>query len=112
MGDELQCGGADCGVQIAECRIRNIPHFAFEIPNFLVTPPRIERGTYSLEGCCSIQLSYGASVPAFHLENVCLQQISNTSRGLWQAFDQATLHDTQARMAAVLSLTFPFLCCA
>jgi hypothetical protein len=25
-----------------------------------VTPPRLERGTYSLEGCCSIQLSYGA----------------------------------------------------
>ncbi len=25
----------------------------------MVIPPRIERGTYSLEGCCSIQLSYG-----------------------------------------------------
>ena len=25
----------------------------------IVIPPRIERGTYSLEGCCSIQLSYG-----------------------------------------------------
>ncbi len=28
----------------------------------LVTPPRIELGTYSLEGCCSIHLSYGANV--------------------------------------------------
>ena len=24
-----------------------------------VIPPRLERGTYSLEGCCSIRLSYG-----------------------------------------------------
>ena len=24
-----------------------------------VAPPRLERGTHSLEGCCSIQLSYG-----------------------------------------------------
>ncbi len=24
-----------------------------------VTPARFERATYSLEGCCSIQLSYG-----------------------------------------------------
>ena len=29
----------------------------------LVTPPRLERGTYSLEGCCSILLSYGAVIP-------------------------------------------------
>ncbi len=28
--------------------------------SIFVTPPRLERGTYSLEGCCSIQLSYGA----------------------------------------------------
>lgn len=28
--------------------------------DFIVTPARIERATYSLEGCCSIQLSYGA----------------------------------------------------
>ena len=27
-----------------------------------MTPPRIELGTYSLEGCCSIQLSYGAFI--------------------------------------------------
>ena len=27
--------------------------------NFLVSPRRFERLTYSLEGCCSIQLSYG-----------------------------------------------------
>ncbi len=27
-----------------------------------VTPARIERATYSLEGCCSIQLSYGAKL--------------------------------------------------
>jgi hypothetical protein len=27
--------------------------------NFFVTPARFERATYSLEGCCSIQLSYG-----------------------------------------------------
>jgi hypothetical protein len=34
------------------------------VPQFgTVTPPRLERGTYSLEGCCSIQLSYGASLP-------------------------------------------------
>ncbi len=25
----------------------------------IVIPPRLERGTYSLEGCCSIRLSYG-----------------------------------------------------
>src|SRR5512142_1220911 len=30
-------------------------------PLYVVTPPRLERGTYSLEGCCSIQLSYGAN---------------------------------------------------
>ena len=30
------------------------------IDHCLVTPARIERATYSLEGCCSIQLSYGA----------------------------------------------------
>ena len=24
-----------------------------------VIPPRFERGTHSLEGCCSVQLSYG-----------------------------------------------------
>jgi hypothetical protein len=29
-----------------------------------VTPPRLERGTYSLEGCCSILLSYGAVIPS------------------------------------------------
>ncbi len=29
------------------------------IDNSLVTPARFERATYSLEGCCSIQLSYG-----------------------------------------------------
>ncbi len=27
-----------------------------------VIPPRFERGTHSLEGCCSIQLSYGTSL--------------------------------------------------
>ena len=27
--------------------------------SFFVIPPRFERGTHSLEGCCSIQLSYG-----------------------------------------------------
>jgi hypothetical protein len=27
----------------------------------LATPPRLERGTYCLEGSCSIQLSYGAT---------------------------------------------------
>ena len=26
-----------------------------------VIPPRLELGTHSLEGCCSIQLSYGTS---------------------------------------------------
>ena len=26
---------------------------------YCVIPPRLERGTHSLEGCCSIQLSYG-----------------------------------------------------
>ena len=30
------------------------------LKNEVVTPPRLERGTYSLEGCCSIQLSYRA----------------------------------------------------
>ena len=31
-----------------------------ERPFYLVViPPRLERGTHSLEGCCSIQLSYG-----------------------------------------------------
>ncbi len=28
-------------------------------PGFQVIPPRLERGTYCLEGSCSIQLSYG-----------------------------------------------------
>jgi hypothetical protein len=28
-------------------------------PGFLVIPPGFEPGTHSLEGCCSIQLSYG-----------------------------------------------------
>jgi hypothetical protein len=27
-----------------------------------VIPPRLERGTHSLEGCCSIQLSYGTNI--------------------------------------------------
>ncbi len=27
----------------------------------MVIPPRFERGTHSLEGCCSIQLSYGTA---------------------------------------------------
>jgi hypothetical protein len=30
-----------------------------EIDTFLVTPARFERAAYSLEGYCSIQLSYG-----------------------------------------------------
>ena len=29
-----------------------------------VIPPRFELGTHSLEGCCSIQLSYGTSISA------------------------------------------------
>ncbi len=29
----------------------------------LVIPPGLEPGTYSLEGCCSIQLSYGTNNP-------------------------------------------------
>ena len=29
----------------------------------LATPAGFEPATHSLEGCCSIQLSYGASVP-------------------------------------------------
>ena len=29
-----------------------------------VTPARLERATHSLEGCCSIQLSYGAETPS------------------------------------------------
>jgi hypothetical protein len=33
-----------------------------------VTPPRFERGTYSLEGCCSIQLSYGAVLQVAELQ--------------------------------------------
>ncbi len=28
----------------------------------IVIPPRFERGTYCLEGSCSIQLSYGTSL--------------------------------------------------
>ena len=28
---------------------------------FFVIPARLERATHSLEGCCSIQLSYGTS---------------------------------------------------
>ena len=28
----------------------------------LVIPPRLERGTYCLEGSCSIQLSYGTDL--------------------------------------------------
>ena len=31
----------------------------------LVIPPRFERGTHSLEGCCSIQLSYGTAPLTF-----------------------------------------------
>ena len=31
---------------------------SYQLP-FQVIPPRFERGTHSLEGCCSIQLSYG-----------------------------------------------------
>ncbi len=34
------------------------------MPGFLVIPPGFEPGTHSLEGCCSIQLSYG-TVPLF-----------------------------------------------
>ena len=30
--------------------------------NKCVTPARLERATHSLEGCCSIQLSYGAEI--------------------------------------------------
>jgi hypothetical protein len=30
--------------------------------NYSVIPPRLERGTHSLEGCCSIQLSYGTII--------------------------------------------------
>ena len=41
----------------------SIPRFPFPIG---VTPPRLERGTYSLEGCCSIQLSYGAFNAQLH----------------------------------------------
>ena len=28
----------------------------------MVIPPRLERGTYCLEGSCSIQLSYGTDL--------------------------------------------------
>ncbi len=31
----------------------------------MVIPPRFERGTHSLEGCCSIQLSYGTTLLSF-----------------------------------------------
>ena len=42
-----------------------------------MTPARIERATYSLEGCCSIQLSYGVkencgfSIVDLRLQNSC-----------------------------------------
>ena len=29
---------------------------------YFVTPARLERATHSLEGCCSIHLSYGAKI--------------------------------------------------
>jgi hypothetical protein len=33
---------------------------------FLVIPVRLERTTHSLEGCCSIQLSYGTNISKFY----------------------------------------------
>jgi hypothetical protein len=38
--------------------------------NKCVTPARFERATHSLEGCCSIQLSYGAKIS--NLFSICL----------------------------------------
>ena len=36
----------------------------------IVSPARIERATYSLEGCCSIHLSYGPKRPALLPDNL------------------------------------------
>jgi hypothetical protein len=33
------------------------------LPQAFVIPARFERATHSLEGCCSIQLSYGTLYP-------------------------------------------------
>ena len=36
----------------------------------MATPGRLERPTHSLEGCCSIQLSYGAALKFFFYYNI------------------------------------------
>ena len=34
----------------------------FYFKNLVMPPARLERATHSLEGCCSIQLSYGSII--------------------------------------------------
>ena len=50
-----------------------------EMPSFIspeVIPPGLEPGTHSLEGCCSIQLSYGtAKIGRKGKKNFAMSQI-------------------------------------
>ena len=48
----------------------------------VVTPPRIERGTYSLEGCCSIHLSYGAETHQCERFTQCTEGPAGRQEGL------------------------------
>lgn len=53
-------GKRDCKLRIVDFGFGLSIHNPNQQSAVCVTPPRLERGTYSLEGCCSIQLSYGA----------------------------------------------------
>ena len=53
-------GKRDCKLRIVDFGFGLSIHNPNQQSAVRVTPPRLERGTYSLEGCCSIQLSYGA----------------------------------------------------
>lgn len=66
---------------LKEQGVRNkcsIPHSGIEL-----SPGRIERPTYSLEGCCSIQLSYGDKwkerAMGFEPTTPCLEGRSSTA---------------------------------
>ena len=59
--DELQiCSNGQCGGCIpGNFQIQEKQPPVGSCLTFLVIPARLERATHSLEGCCSIQLSYG-----------------------------------------------------
>ena len=61
--------------------------------HLLVIPARLERATHSLEGCCSIQLSYGTKgMQRYYFFTKC-QEIPGTSPRMTPGLPGAGAHE-------------------